>query len=196
MRTAEFSRKTKETDIKLKLSLDGCGIFKGETGCGFLDHMMSAFCKHSRFDIELEAVGDTQVDYHHLTEDIGIALGTAYKNALGDMKGISRYGFFILPMDEALILSAVDISGRALSCISLNILAEQIGNGFDTELCEEFWVAFARSALITLHIRQLTGSNSHHIIEAVFKSCAKSLKQAAAFDETMKGEIPSSKGVL
>ena len=196
MRSAEFSRKTKETDIKLKLTLEGKGVYTGETTCGFLDHMLDAFCKHSRFDIEIEASGDTYVDFHHLTEDIGIALGTAFKKALGDMKGITRYGYFILPMDEALVLTSVDISGRALSCVSLNILAEQIGNGFDTELCEEFWVAFARSALLTLHIRQLCGTNSHHIIEAVFKSCARSLKQAAAIDESIKGERPSSKGVL
>ena len=196
MRIAEFSRKTKETDIKLKLNLDGSGVFKGETTCGFLDHMLNSFCKHSRFDIEIDAKGDTYVDFHHLTEDIGIALGTAYRNALGDMKGITRFGYFILPMDEALVLTSVDISGRAMSCFTLNIPAEQIGNGFDTELCQEFWVAFARNAALTLHIRQLAGINSHHIIEAVFKSCAKSLKQAAAIDPSAGDEIPSSKGVL
>lgn len=195
MRTAEIKRKTAETDIALKLTLEGKGNCDIDTGIGFLDHMLVLFAKHSGFDLSVKCVGDTYVDGHHTTEDIGIALGTALKEALGDKAGITRYASTILPMDEALILSAVDISGRAYLRYNLEIQAPMVGD-FDTELVREFFTALAFNGGITLHIRQLDGINSHHIIEGAFKSVARSLKAATTIDESLEGRIPSSKGVL
>ena len=195
MRTAEIIRKTNETDIKLKLNIDGKGDSKIDSGCGFLDHMLTLLARHARFDLELYCKGDTDVDYHHTAEDIGIVLGDALKQALGDMKGITRYGSFILPMDETLILSAVDISGRSHIEYGLDIPACKVGD-FDTELTEEFFTSVVRHANITLHIKQLSGTNSHHIIEGAFKSVARSLKSAVAIDRDFENEIPSTKGVL
>ncbi|MBE6562285.1 MAG: imidazoleglycerol-phosphate dehydratase HisB [Ruminococcaceae bacterium] len=195
MRKAEINRKTAETNIKLTLNLDGVGASAVDTGCGFLDHMLTLFAKHGRFDLYVSCVGDIEVDYHHTAEDIGIVLGEAFKEALGDKKGIIRYGSMILPMDETLILSAVDLSGRAHLEWAVSIPTEKVGD-FDTELAEEFFAAFVRSAAATLHVRKLTGRNSHHIIEGVFKSVARSLKAAVAIDEKFASEIPSTKGVL
>ena len=199
MRSAEIIRNTNETKISLKLNIDGTGVSKVDTGCGFLDHMLTLFSKHSRMDIEVKCVGDVEVDYHHTTEDVGIALGKAISYALGSsadaMKGIRRYGNMILPMDETLILSAVDISGRAHLEFDAQIPAEKVGD-FDTELCEEFFRAFVREAKITLHIKQLAGRNSHHIIEGIFKSVARSMFDALSKDERFAGEIPSTKGVI
>lgn len=195
MRTAKICRKTAETDIELKLNLDGTGSSILNTGVGFLDHMLTLFAKHGRFDLEVSCRGDTCVDDHHSVEDIGIALGCAFRQALGDRRGIVRYGDTTLPMDEALILTAVDISGRGWLSYGLEIPTEKVGT-FDTELVEEFWLAFARNAALTLHIRQLDGKNAHHIIEGAFKSAARSLRKAAALDEAFAGEIPSTKGVL
>lgn len=195
MRTAEIKRKTMETDIALSLNLDGCGGRTVDTGCGFLNHMLTLFAKHGRFDLTVKCVGDTDVDDHHTVEDIGIALGQAFAIALGDKRGCTRYGSMLLPMDEALILSAVDLSGRGFLAYEANIPTEKVGS-FDTQLAEEFWIAFARNAACTLHIRQLAGTNSHHIIEGMFKSAARSLKQAVAIDAAYAQEIPSTKGVL
>jgi len=195
MRTIEINRKTAETDISLKLNIDGRGTSCVKTGCGFLDHMLTLFASHGKFDIALSCVGDTEVDYHHTAEDIGIVLGMAFKEALGDKKGIVRYGNMILPMDEALILSAVDFSGRGYLGYALEIPTEKVGD-FDTELCEEFWLAFVRQAECTLHIRQLAGKNSHHIIEGAFKSVARSGRSAVRVDAEFADEIPSTKGVL
>jgi len=195
MRTIEINRKTAETDISLKLNIDGRGTSCVKTGCGFLDHMLTLFASHGKFDIALSCVGDTEVDYHHTAEDIGIVLGMAFKEALGDKKGIVRYGNMILPMDEALILSAVDFSGRGYLGYALEIPTEKVGD-FDTELCEEFWLAFVRQAECTLHIRQLAGKNSHHIIEGAFKSVARSVRSAVRVDAEFADEIPSTKGVL
>lgn len=195
MRTAEISRKTAETDITLKLNLDGKGESVIKTGCGFFDHMLTLFAKHGRFDLELECIGDTYVDYHHTVEDTGIVLGKAFAEALGEKRGIVRYGNFILPMDESLVMTAVDISGRSYLGYALNIPTQKVGD-FDTELVEEFFVAFCSNAGLNLHIRQLAGSNSHHIIEGAFKSVARSLKAAVAIDSAFKDEIPSTKGVL
>ncbi len=195
MRTAEINRKTAETDIQLRLNLDGTGVSNIDTGVGFLDHMLTLFAKHGRFDLDVHCVGDIQVDAHHTTEDIGIALGEAFAEALGDKRGITRYGSTILPMDETLILSAVDISGRSYLGYQLDIPCAKVGT-FDTELTEEFFLGFARKAELTLHIRQLAGTNSHHIIEGTFKSVARSLKTAVAIDELYKEEIPSTKGLL
>ena len=195
MRKSEINRKTAETDISLKLDIDGMGENKIDTGCGFLDHMLTLFSRHGGFDLELKCVGDTNVDYHHTVEDIGIVLGKALKEALGEMRGIKRYGSFILPMDESLILSAVDISGRSYLGFKLNIPTQRVGD-FDTELVREFFEAFVRNANITLHISQLEGYNSHHIIEGAFKSVARSLKDAVAIEERFKNQIPSTKGVL
>jgi len=195
MRTAEIQRCTAETKISLSLNLDGKGTSACHTGCGFLDHMLTLFAKHGRFDLTVTCQGDTEVDYHHTTEDIGICLGKAFTQALGDKKGIVRYGSMLLPMDEALILSAADISGRGMLCYDLAIPTEKVGS-FDTELCQEFWIAFARDAGVTLHIRQLAGSNSHHIIEGAFKSVARSLKAAVAIDAAFADEIPSTKGLI
>jgi imidazoleglycerol-phosphate dehydratase len=195
MRNAQIIRKTAETDITLSLSLDGNGSSKIATGCGFLDHMLTLFAKHGRFDLEVSCQGDTYVDDHHTVEDIGIALGQAFSQALGDKKGINRYGSQILPMDEALILSAVDLSGRGYLGYDLQIPTQKVG-AFDTELVEEFFLGFIRNAACTLHIRSLAGTNSHHIIEGAFKSVARSLKAAVAIDPAFADEIPSTKGVL
>ena len=195
MRTATIIRKTAETDISLELNLDGSGACSVDSGCGFLDHMLTLFAKHGRFNITLRCKGDTYVDDHHTVEDIGIALGQAFAQALGDKRGIIRYGDCTLPMDEALILTAVDISGRSYLAYDLDIPTQKVGT-FDTELVEEFYLAFVRNAGLTLHIRQLAGRNSHHIIEGAFKSVARSLKQAVAIDKTYFDEIPSTKGVL
>ena len=195
MRTASVIRKTAETDISLTLCLDGKGNCTIKTGCGFLDHMLTLFAKHGRFDLSVSCIGDTDVDYHHTVEDVGICLGQAFGKALGDKKGIIRYGNMLLPMDEALIFSAVDISGRGGFYPTVNIPTQKVGD-FDTELCQEFWIAFARDAGMTLHIQQLAGSNSHHIIEGIFKSVARSLKTAVAIDPAFADEIPSTKGML
>ena len=195
MRTAEIIRKTAETDISLKLNLDGRGESKISTGCGFLDHMLTLFSRHSRFDLDVSCKGDTWVDDHHTVEDIGIALGQAFKLALGDKRGIVRYGSTILPMDESLILTAVDLSGRGYLGFDLEIPRSKVGT-FDTELVEEFFLGFIRNAEVTLHIRSLAGTNSHHIIEGAFKSVARSLKTAVAIDPVFADEIPSTKGVL
>ena len=195
MRTSEIKRTTAETDISLTLNLDGTGCSEIETGCGFLDHMLTLFAKHGRFDLNISCQGDTYVDDHHTVEDIGISLGKAFKQALGDKRGIVRYGSTVLPMDESLILSAVDLSGRGYLGYGLEIPTEKVGS-FDTELVEEFWLGFIRNAECTLHIRQLAGSNSHHIIEGTFKSVARSLKAAVAIDTAFADEIPSTKGVL
>ena len=195
MRIAEINRKTNETDIFLSINLDGKGSSKIDTGCGFLDHMLTLFAKHGRFDLSITCKGDTQVDDHHTVEDIGIALGNAFCEALGNKAGIVRYGNMILPMDEALILSAVDLSGRAYLAFGLDIPSQKVGN-FDTELVNEFFEAFVSNAKCALHIVQLDGKNSHHIIEGTFKSVARSLKDAVKIDESLGGEIPSSKGIL
>ncbi len=195
MRIAELSRKTAETDIYVKLNLDGKGVSEIDSGCGFLDHMLTLFAKHAGYDLIVRCKGDVQVDYHHTTEDIGIALGKVFYEALGDKKGITRYGDILLPMDETLIRSAVDISGRDYASINLQIEAAKVGE-FDTELCEEFLLAFVREAKITLHITQLAGKNAHHIIEGVFKALARTLGKATAIDEKRKEEVPSTKGVL
>ncbi|MBQ6999896.1 MAG: imidazoleglycerol-phosphate dehydratase HisB [Oscillospiraceae bacterium] len=193
MRTCELSRKTAETDISLSLNLDGTGKSSINTGCGFLDHMLTLFAAHGKFDLTVTCAGDTYVDDHHSVEDIGICLGQAFQQALGDKRGITRYGSFLLPMDEALILSAVDISGRSCLCFGLEIPTQKIGS-FDTELVEEFFLAFTRNCPMSLHIRQLAGKNAHHIVEGAFKSVARALKAAVALDGT--NDIPSTKGVL
>lgn len=195
MRTASIQRDTLETQISLTIDLDGRGKSSVATGCGFLDHMLTLFARHGRFDLTVSCHGDHQVDDHHTVEDVGICLGTAFREALGDLKGICRYGSTTLPMDETLILSAVDISGRSMLRYTASIPTEKVGT-FDTELAEEFWTAFARCAGITLHIRQLDGTNSHHIIEGMFKSVARSLRAAVAIDQDFRDEIPSTKGVL
>ena len=195
MRTAEILRKTAETDIILTLNLDGSGKSSIDTGCGFLNHMLTLFARHGRFDLTVKCAGDTDVDYHHTTEDIGIALGTAFSQALGSKKGICRYGDTILPMDEALILTAVDLSGRSYLGFRLNIPTQRVGS-FDTELVEEFFYAFVRCCPCSLHLRKLAGKNSHHIIEGAFKSVARSLRAAVAIEEAFRDEIPSTKGVL
>lgn len=194
-KTVEISRKTAETDIKLSLDIRGEGKNNIDTGCGFLNHMLELFAKHGRFDLTVLCKGDIDVDYHHTVEDIGIALGEAFDKALGDKRGINRYGFMILPMDESLILTAVDFSGRSCLAYELDIPTEKVGD-FDTELVEEFWQGFVRKAQCNLHIRQLAGSNSHHIIEGTFKSAARSMKAAVTIDKEFKDEIPSTKGVL
>jgi len=193
MRAYEVTRKTAETDITLSLNLDGTGKSSIDTGCGFLNHMLTLFAAHGKFDLTVKCVGDTDVDDHHSVEDIGIVLGQAFQAALGDKRGITRYGSFLLPMDEALILTAVDISGRSCLCYGLEIPTEKIGT-FDTELVEEFFLAFTRNCPMSLHIRQMAGKNAHHIVEGTFKSVARSLKVAVALDGT--NEIPSTKGVL
>ena len=195
MRTYECNRKTAETDISLRLDLDGKGKSEIDTGCGFLDHMLTLFASHGRFDLSVKCVGDVQVDYHHTVEDIGICLGKAFFEALGDKKGITRYGSTILPMDEALILTAIDISGRSMLVKELNITANKVGD-FDTELAEEFLYAFSRNLNCTLHVRQISGSNAHHVIEGIFKSLARSVKQAVKIDSDFKDDIPSTKGVI
>ena len=193
MRTAQITRRTAETDIMLTLNLDGTGKSTVKTGVGFLDHMLTLFAAHGKFDLEVTCKGDTWVDDHHSAEDIGICLGQAFAKALGDKRGITRYGSYLLPMDEALIQTAVDISGRSYLGYGLEIPTEKIGT-FDTELVEEFWLAFVRQCPMSLHIRQLSGKNSHHIVEGCFKSVARSLRMAVASDGT--NDIPSTKGVL
>ena len=195
MRKSEIVRKTAETDIRLSLNLDGEGKSAIDTGCGFLDHMLTLFSKHSGYDLSVNCKGDVDVDFHHTTEDVGIALGEAFFEALGDKRGIVRYGDITLPMDETLIACAVDISGRDYLAVSLDIKAEKVGD-FDTELCEEFLLAFVRTAKVTLHVSQLAGKNAHHIIEGTFKALARTLTKATAIDPARAGEIPSTKGVL
>ena len=195
MRTSTIIRRTAETDIRLELNLDGVGKADVDSGCGFLNHMLTLFAKHGRFDLSVKCLGDTDVDDHHTVEDIGICLGMAFAEALGDMGGIVRYGSAILPMDEALIMTAVDISGRCHLGYALDIPTQKIG-AFDTELVQEFWLGFVRKANVTLHLRQLAGVNSHHIVEGAFKSAARSLRTACAIDPALNGEIPSTKGTL
>ncbi len=195
MRNAELKRRTAETDISLSLCLEGAGNAEINTGAGFLDHMLTLFAKHGGFDLKINCKGDTNVDYHHTAEDTGICLGAAFAQALGKKEGITRYGQSLLPMDESLCLAAVDISGRSLLGFAVDIPAQKVGD-FDTELVKEFWLAFTRNAGVTLHLRLLCGENSHHIIESVFKSAARALKQAVAVDPSLRGEIPSTKGVL
>ena len=195
MRISEINRKTAETDIKLQLNLDGTGKSEIQSGCGFLDHMLTLFAKHSGYDLKVTCIGDVEVDFHHSVEDIGIALGKAFYGAIGDKKGITRYGDTLLPMDETLISSAVDISGRDYLAMSLDIPTAKVGD-FDTELCEEFWMAFVRESKVTLHVTQLAGKNAHHIIEGVFKSVARTLGKATTIDAKRAEEIPSTKGVL
>ena len=193
MRTAELTRKTAETDITLSLNLDGTGKYEISTGVGFFDHMLTAFARHGSFDLTVTCTGDTWVDDHHSVEDVGICLGDAFAQALGDLRGVTRYGHCVLPMDEALVLSAVDLSGRGMLCWEVPLPTEKVGT-FDTELAREFWLAFVRRANLTLHIRELAGENSHHILEGVFKSAARTLRQAVAL--TGSDEIPSTKGNL
>ena len=194
MRTAEIARKTAETDIELKLNLDG-GASRIDTGCGFLDHMLTLFARHGGVGLDVSCRGDTHVDYHHTVEDIGIALGTAIDIALGDKRGIRRYGSMLLPMDEALVLCALDLSGRAYLTYALEIPAQKVGD-FDTELAEEFFSGLVRCARMTLHLRQLSGANSHHIIEAAFKAFGRALRQAVEIDGAAPEEVPSTKGIL
>ena len=194
-RTAEITRKTQETDITLALNLDGRGESTIQSGCGFLDHMLTLFAKHGGFDLTVVCKGDTYVDDHHTVEDIGIVLGQAFLEALGDKRGIERYGSMTLPMDESLILAAVDLSGRSYLGFALDIPTARDGS-FDTALVEEFWLAFTRNALCTLHLRKLAGSNSHHIIEGAFKAAARALRAAVAIDPARAGDLPSTKGVL
>ena len=195
MRTSEIIRNTNETQITLKLNLDGSGVSCIDTGVGFLDHMLTLFARHGSFNLDVTCCGDTEVDDHHTTEDIGICLGMAFAEALGDMAGITRYGHIILPMDETLILCAADISGRSYLGYSLDIPTEKVGT-FDTQLTEEFFLAFVRKAGMTLHLRQLAGTNSHHIIEGAFKAFGRTMKQAVSIDPSQAGRIPSTKGVL
>ena len=195
MRVSNIVRKTAETDIKLELNIDGKGRADVDTGCGFLDHMLTLFASHSRFDLTVKCVGDVNVDYHHTVEDVGICLGQAFCKALGDKRGIERYGSMILPMDEALILAAVDISGRDYLGFDVEIPSFKVGD-FDTELVEEFWLAFVRQANCTLHFKKFAGKNSHHIIEGAFKAAARAMKMAVKIDAERVDEIPSTKGVL
>lgn len=195
MREASITRKTAETDIALRLKLDGSGKSEIATGCGFLDHMLTLFARHGRFDLTLNCVGDINVDMHHTTEDIGIVLGQAFSSALEDRRGICRYGWFLLPMDEALIAAAIDISGRPYVGYEASIPAEKVGE-FDTELVKEFLLAFSRTLGASIHVRQLAGENSHHIIEGMFKALARALKQAVSVETGFENEIPSTKGVI
>ena len=195
MRSTQIERKTAETDVRLTLSLDGAGRAQIDTGLGFLDHMLTLFAAHGRFDLTVRCAGDTQVDDHHSVEDIGIALGDAVAQALGEKRGIRRYGSMLLPMDEALVLCAVDLSGRSCLRMQAAFPSQKIGT-FDTELVEEFFTAFARRAGVTLHLRQLDGTNSHHIAEAMFKAFGRALSEAVSLDARLAGEIPSTKGAL
>lgn len=195
MRSASIDRKTSETNISLTLNLDGTGKTEIATGVGFLDHMLTLFARHGRFDLTVTCAGDTHVDDHHTVEDIAIVLGSALAEALGNKAGITRYGSFLLPMDEALVLCALDISGRATLRYGLNPPSQKVGT-FDTELAEEFFMGFTRAAGVTLHLRQLDGTNSHHILEAAFKGFGRALRQAVAIDPALNGEIPSTKGVI
>lgn len=195
MRRFEVNRRTKETDIKVQLNLDGAGTYQIDTGCGFLNHMLELFTAHGRFDLNVLCVGDLQVDYHHTVEDVAISLGIAFKEALGDKRGIKRYGQRLLPMDETLIMCAVDISGRAWLNYDVEIQAQKVGE-FDTELVSEFMYAFSRELGLSLHIVKMSGQNSHHIIEAVFKALGRALSEAVEIDERFADEIPSTKGIL
>jgi len=195
MRQSEIKRKTQETDITLALNLDGAGASDINTGCGFLDHMLTLFAKHAHYNLDVACKGDVNVDYHHTVEDVAICLGKAFSEALGDKRGITRYGDIILPMDEALILCAVDISGRDYLGYALDIPSYRVGD-FDTELCEEFMKAFVREAKLTLHLRQLAGTNSHHIIEGAFKALGRTLAKATETSVRFANEIPSTKGVI
>ena len=195
MRTAEIRRDTAETQISLSLNLDGTGKSELHTGCGFLNHMLTLFARHGDFDLSVTCHGDTDVDYHHSVEDIGICLGQAFAKALGDKRGIARYGQFLLPMDETLMLVAADLSGRDYLGWAVELPAEKVGD-FDTELAKEFWLGFIRSCPGALHIRQLAGENTHHILEAVFKGAGRALKEAVALDEKHLSESPSTKGTL
>jgi len=195
MRTAEVKRDTTETKIELKLNLDGSGIYNIRSGCGFFDHMLELFSMHGRFDLSLSCQGDSHVDYHHTVEDVGIALGKAFSDALGDKRGIKRYGSFILPMDEALILCAVDLSGRSYLNFDISLNKEKVGD-FDTELIKEFMLALTRNLNATIHLKQLAGENCHHIIEAAFKALSRALNIAVEKDEKYKDQIPSTKGIL
>lgn len=195
MRTAKIARDTRETQIRLTLNLDGAGGGDISSGVGFLDHMLELFTRHGDFDLSLDCRGDTRVDFHHSVEDIGICLGLAFSQALGDRRGITRYGQFLLPMDETLVLCAVDLSGRSYLGWAVDLPAEKVGD-FDTELAEEFWLGFTRNCPGSIHIRQLAGGNTHHILEAVFKGMGRALKMAVAMDEKHRNEIPSTKGVL
>ena len=195
MRNATIQRTTTETDISLSLELDGTGRYDIQTGCGFLDHMLQLFARHGRFDLTIRCKGDTWVDYHHTVEDVGICLGQAFRQALGEMRGIARYGNFLLPMDESLVLCAVDLSGRAALGWGMELPAAKVGD-FDTELCKEFWLAFVRSCLCSLHAKQLAGENTHHLIEAAFNGLARALALAVAIQPGQEEEIPSTKGLL
>lgn len=195
MRQSEIHRATKETDITLSLELDGTGKSEIDTGCGFLNHMLTLFASHGRFDLKISCAGDYDVDYHHTVEDCGICLGLAFREALCDKRGINRYGNMILPMDEALIMTAIDFSGRAFLAWDIEIHSQKVGD-FDTELAEEFWRAFAGNSLCTLHFKQFSGKNSHHIIECAFKSAARSILQAVRINPEYTDEIPSTKGVI
>ncbi|MGX7197693.1 imidazoleglycerol-phosphate dehydratase HisB [Enterococcus olivae] len=196
MRKSSVTRNTTETKIQLTLEIDGTGQQSFKTGVGFLDHMLELFCRHGRFDIDLVCDGDVYVDAHHTTEDIAIALGRAFSEALGERRGIKRYGSFLLPMDEALVMAAIDISGRGMAVIELDIPSEKIGTQFDTELVEEFFIAFARELGASIHLHQIAGKNSHHIVEACFKGFGRALGQAASIDEVAPDEIPSTKGTI
>lgn len=195
MRTAQIERNTNETQIRLTLNVDGRGQYQVDTGCGFLNHMLELFARHGSFDLEVTCHGDTQVDDHHTVEDIGIALGKAFAQALGDLRGVYRYGNFLLPMDEALVLCAVDLSGRGYLGWQMELPTEKVGT-FDTELAEEFWIAFSRNCGATLHFQQMAGRNSHHILEAAFKGMGRALRQAVAIEPGRENEIPSTKGIL
>ena len=195
MRSSEISRVTKETEIALTLELDGTGKSEIDTGCGFLNHMLTLFASHGRFDLSVKCRGDYDVDFHHTTEDVGICLGLAFREALGEKRGITRYGNMILPMDEALVMTAVDFSGRSFLAWDVEIRSEKVGD-FDTELAEEFWRAFAGNSMSTIHFRQLSGKNAHHIIECAFKSAARSISQAVRINPETASEIPSTKGVI
>jgi len=194
LRQAEIERVTRETQIKLSLNLDG-GNYQIDTGCGFLNHMLELFAAHGGFGLQISARGDTEVDYHHTVEDVGIVLGQALRQALGDMRGVARYGQQLLPMDEALLLAVVDISGRAYLVYDVTLPTARVGD-FDTELAEEFMQALVRNAGLTLHCRMLAGHNSHHIIEALFKAVARALRQAVQLDARQADKIPSTKGVI
>ena len=195
MRTADIKRDTKETQIRLSLCLDGTGKADIRTGVGFLDHMLELFARHGDFDLTATCRGDVQVDFHHSVEDLGICLGKAFTEALGDKRGITRYGQFLLPMDETLVLCAVDLSGRDFLGWSVNLPAAKVGD-FDTELAQEFWLGFVRNCPASIHIRQLAGENTHHILEAIFKGMGRMLKAAVRLDPKHLHEVPSTKGVL
>ncbi|MCI2062064.1 MAG: imidazoleglycerol-phosphate dehydratase HisB [Eubacteriaceae bacterium] len=194
-RVSEITRNTNETNINITLDLDGRGVYDIDTGCGFFDHMMELFARHGRFDLKIECDGDTEVDYHHSVEDIGISLGQAFREALGDKKGIVRYGDQLLPMDEALVLVSLDLSGRAAVNYDLEVPTEKVGD-FDTELAEEFLIGFSRELGLTVHVLEFAGTNSHHILEAMFKGLARALAKAVSIDPKFADEVPSTKGVL